>query len=229
MNPAYRTLGNWRHLAGVAGLHCAALIALLGHEPRVEAVEMPHALMVSLLTALPEPAPALARPEPPPAAIKRQTPTPTPALAVPAKTAAIPAALPEPESPPAPPVVEEVAKPAPVLQPQPVAAVSAPVRAAPAPVAVQPPSFDADYLHNPSPAYPPMSRRLREQGRVLLRVFVRADGLPEQIELRDSSGYPRLDAAALESVRRWRFAPARQGDKAVDDWVLVPFSFSLRS
>lgn len=91
------------------------------------------------------------------------------------------------------------------------------------------PRFDAGYLDNPVPSYPMLSRRLREEGQVMLRVFVSADGLPDQIELRQTSGYPRLDAAAQEVVRQWRFIPARQGEARVSAWVLVPISFSLRS
>jgi protein TonB len=66
-----------------------------------------------------------------------------------------------------------------------------------------------------------------EQGRVVLRVLVNADGRPEQVELRGSSGSPRLDGAALETVRRWKFVPARQGERPVAAWVLVPISFRL--
>jgi len=94
---------------------------------------------------------------------------------------------------------------------------------------VAPPRFDADYLHNPAPAYPALSRRLGEEGRVLLRVYVHADGSAGQVEVRESSGYERLDRAAREAVARWRFVPARQGERPVAAWVLVPISFSLRS
>jgi protein TonB len=62
---------------------------------------------------------------------------------------------------------------------------------------------------------------------VLLRVQVGADGLPRHIEIRTSSGSGRLDEAALEAVRRWKFVPARRGDEAVEAWVLVPVAFSL--
>jgi protein TonB len=87
--------------------------------------------------------------------------------------------------------------------------------------------FDAAYLNNPPPAYPALSRRMREQGRVLLRVFVTADGRPGRIELNESSGSSRLDAAAEAAVARWRFVPARHGDHDVDAWVIVPIVFKL--
>ena len=59
------------------------------------------------------------------------------------------------------------------------------------------PASDADYLHNPPPAYPRMSRRMGEQGTVLLRVFISAEGRAEKADIRTSSGYARLDEAAL--------------------------------
>ena len=90
------------------------------------------------------------------------------------------------------------------------------------------PRFDADYLHNPRPVYPPMSRRMGEEGKVFLRVRVEADGRPSQVEIKTSSGSPRLDQAAEDAVRRWRFIPAKRGGEAVSAWVIVPISFNLK-
>ncbi|MFZ5465194.1 MAG: energy transducer TonB, partial [Pseudomonadota bacterium] len=87
--------------------------------------------------------------------------------------------------------------------------------------------FDAAYLRNPPPPYPPLSRRLGEQGKVQLRVHVNTEGLPTAVEIKSSSGSPRLDEAALETVRKWRFVPARQGDRPVAAWVVVPINFRL--
>ena len=100
----------------------------------------------------------------------------------------------------------------------------APVAAAPALTAVR---FDAAYLNNPAPTYPLQSRRRGEQGQVLLRVRVDAHGHPEQVEIHQGSGHARLDAAALEAVRRWRFVPARRGDEAIAASVLVPIRFQV--
>jgi protein TonB len=61
----------------------------------------------------------------------------------------------------------------------------------------------------------------------VLRVLVSAGGGAEQVAIRTSSGFERLDAAALETVKQWKFVPARQGDRSVPAWVLVPISFSL--
>lgn len=94
-------------------------------------------------------------------------------------------------------------------------------------VAVVPPRFDAAYLANPAPPYPGMSRKLNEQGRVLLRVKVSAEGLPTEVDIAQSSGFPRLDAAAREAVLGWKFVPARQGDKPIAATVNVPIAFKL--
>lgn len=91
-----------------------------------------------------------------------------------------------------------------------------------------PPRFDADYLSNPAPDYPAASRQLREQGNVQLRVFVTADGRVGELQVHQGSGFERLDQAAIDAVRRWRFVPARQGDGPVAAWVIVPINFTLR-
>lgn len=87
--------------------------------------------------------------------------------------------------------------------------------------------FDADYLHNPAPPYPPQSRRMSEEGKVILRVEVSAEGRAENIEVKTSSGSARLDESALRTVRSWRFIPAKRGETPVDSWVLVPIIFKL--
>jgi len=94
---------------------------------------------------------------------------------------------------------------------------------------ISPPRFDADYLKNPAPAYPRSSRERGEAGLVVLRVLVSRDGLPLEIDLQRSSGFERLDEAALAAVRHWQFQPARQGGEAIAARVLVPISFNLRS
>jgi len=100
-----------------------------------------------------------------------------------------------------------------------------PVPAAEAPI--EPPRYEMAYLNNPAPAYPPLARRAKEQGRVVLRVLVSASGAAQDVEVRTSSGYERLDRAAVEAVRRWRFAPARRGAQTVAAWALVPILFQL--
>jgi protein TonB len=87
--------------------------------------------------------------------------------------------------------------------------------------------FDADYLKNPAPPYPPLSRRMGEEGKVVLRVLVNAQGTADSVEIRTSSGSERLDSSAQKAVRNWKFIPAKRGDIAVQSWVQVPIIFKL--
>ena len=114
------------------------------------------------------------------------------------------------------------------VAPQPASpAVAAPPPAATSPAVVGA-RFDADYLRNPAPVYPQTSRRLGEEGRVVLRIRVSAEGLPLDIEIRHSSGFRRLDEAARAAVEHWRFVPARRGETAIESSVLVPLQFTLK-
>lgn len=89
--------------------------------------------------------------------------------------------------------------------------------------------FDVDYLDNAPPAYPSISRRMREEGLVVLKVKVRADGTADAVLVQRRSGSARLDEAALAAVRRWKFVPAKRGDQAIESWVLVPIEFELKA
>jgi periplasmic protein TonB len=90
------------------------------------------------------------------------------------------------------------------------------------------PGFGAAYLNNPPPEYPRISQRRREQGTVLLWVSVAADGRPVNWRVERSSGFERLDNAALEAAAGWRFEPARRGNRPVAASVLVPMEFRLQ-
>jgi protein TonB len=200
-------------LVAVLGLHGLLVVALLqaqdGPAPTSTPVRMAVRL-IELPAAEPEAQAPAALPEPamrPPPEPEARPPEPRPV------TVRRPAALPVPT----------VAAPA-----SPVSAVMAERNPAPAaPVAVTAVRFDAAYLNNPPPAYPILSRRRREQGRVLLQVRVDDRGLPEQVEVQQGSGHARLDQAALDAVRRWRFVPARRGDAAISASVLVPILFQM--
>lgn len=119
-------------------------------------------------------------------------------------------------------------EPKPVSTTAQVAPSNTPAATAPAPAdPITLPHLNADYLHNPAPDYPSESRELGEQGRVLVRAKISTDGKVEQVVLRKSSGYQRLDEAALSSVKQWRFVPAQQGAVQVAAWVVVPVAFYL--
>jgi protein TonB len=89
------------------------------------------------------------------------------------------------------------------------------------------PSADADYLKNPPPGYPRLSRRNGEQGTVIVRVFISTQGTPEKAEVRTSSGFARLDQAALDAVQRWRFVPGRRQGTPEAMWFNIPVRFIL--
>jgi protein TonB len=187
--------------------HALALFAVvsIGHAV-LESVQPP--MLVKLLPEPPRERPAL----PPP-------PVPMPQLR---KPEVIIPAPPRFETLAAVQVVEEPAPPPPPAQ-VPVAVVTA---ALPPPVAA-PPRHDLAYLNNPAPAYPVFAKRAREEGKVMLRVQVDASGRVTGLEIHASSGFERLDKAALAAVRRWRFEPARSGDRAVAGVALVSIKFQL--
>ena len=87
---------------------------------------------------------------------------------------------------------------------------------------------DPGYLSNPAPLYPPESLRRGEQGTVLLHVHVSADGRALSVEIAKTSGFPRLDASAVEAVRTWKFVPAKRAGEPIESWVDVPVIFALR-
>ncbi len=90
-----------------------------------------------------------------------------------------------------------------------------------------PPAWGAPGQANPAPAYPWLSRQKGEQGRVVLRVAVDAEGRAADVGIAASSGFGRLDRAAQAAIRRWRFAPARRAGIAVPGHVEVPVTFRL--
>lgn len=90
------------------------------------------------------------------------------------------------------------------------------------------PHTDASHINNPAPTYPPMSRRMKEQGVVLLELLVLSNGTVGELRLKTSSGYSRLDQAALAAVKNWHFVPAKRGEQNIDLWYELPVEFSLK-
>lgn len=206
---------------GSALLLHGVLVAALVPWGEVEQVQPPAPIQVSLLDPAP---PVQAPPRPAPPELQPLVPTPPKPVAKP-KPVAMP--LPLSQQPVAEPVAVAPAESAPALAAAPVATSAS---AAPASGgALVEARFDADYLQNPAPVYPPLSRRMGEEGKVMLRAYVLPSGRPESVELRQSSGSARLDEAALAAVRKWRFVPARRGSEAVAAWVLIPITFRLES
>ena len=92
---------------------------------------------------------------------------------------------------------------------------------------VDPPSSSADYLQNPQPAYPPLSRRRGEQGRVVVNVLIGVDGVAQKADITSSSGFPLLDQAALATVKSWRYVPGKRGGVPQEMWFAVPIQFVI--
>lgn len=205
-------------LAAVLLGHIGALLAMLAAQSAGEPIVLPRPLTVSLIEMPEEARKPEPRPQPPRPVVKPQPQPPVLAVAKPAPAEPMPV-VEAPRQPPEPlPVVTPVA-----------VAIAPAAKSDPAPPPVIEPRFDANYLDNPKPQYPFMSKRLGEQGTVQLRVFVNADGSVARLELKRGSGHARLDQAAMNTVQNWRFVPARQGSQAVAAWVVVPIHFTLGS
>jgi protein TonB len=208
-------------LVVVVALHVLLLGGLAHHWSQARVTVVPPAVVGMLVTAPPVvepvPLPMVAQPQPVPRPVMRRQPVPPAPVAAPSERAIT--------APPPEPVAPVAVDPAPVQAPPAPPAVAAPEpKAVPEPVV--PPRSDAAHLNNPAPAYPPISRRLGEQGRVQLDVYILADGSVGEVKLKRSSGYPRLDQAALEAVRQWRYQPARRGSEAIPFWYVQPLTFS---
>ena len=177
---------------------------------------VPHELQPAgpLVVSLVEPPVAPPASLPPPALPPAERPfkAPRPVIAVASKSQALPSPVATPAEPatPSPPAAPAAENAPPAVQP-----------------ALTPARYNAAYLHNPEPVFPPLSRRLGEEGKVLLRVKVSADGQPVAVDLEKSSNFERLDEAARRAVARWRFVPARRGDEPVEGAVIVPIVFRL--
>lgn len=119
-----------------------------------------------------------------------------------------------------------------VPAPSPVAILTAPsvapsIAIVPALLRVELPSTDADHLQNPRPVYPPLSKRLGEQGQVIYSVLIGADGLPISAKLVKSSGFERLDAAAYAAVMSWRYVPGKRNGVAAQMSYNAPINWVL--
>lgn len=222
-------------MLAVVALHATVIAWLLMHEEPVIVEPKPEPMTVSLITL---PAKKEEAPAPEVVPIIKKQPVVKPVIK--------PKETPQPLERPAP-VVERIvettpeqpkfeASTQPSAPPLETPVASAPSKPAP-PAAppkqevveekVEPPKFGVAYLNNPPPEYPRLSQRAGEEGRVLMKVLVSAEGRPETVDVISSSGFERLDKAAVNAVKQWRFEPARKGGKALSAYVNVPLSFSL--
>lgn len=217
----------------------AQLIAAAASAPAAKPAEPPKRVAPPSAeppapVAAPKPVPRKVAPEPPRA--KAMPPQHKPVIRRP---------VPPPPAPVAPEPPQPVARgpvnpqPAPAnTAPAPTAATSAPATTAsaatataaapaPAPRTVLP-SSSAAYLNNTPPPYPTLARRLGESGTVVVRVLIGTNGRAEKAQIEKSSGYERLDQAALETARdRWRYVPGTRNGVPEAMWFKVPIKFVL--
>jgi protein TonB len=88
--------------------------------------------------------------------------------------------------------------------------------------------YKAAYLNNPKPPYPLTAVRQGAQGRVVLWAEVLPDGRAGRVQVEKSSGHAMLDASAMNTVRAWRFTPARQDGVVTTQAVRIPIDFTLQ-
>ena len=86
-----------------------------------------------------------------------------------------------------------------------------------------------EYLRAPQPEYPALSKRMGEQGKVVLRILVNEKGLPDQVLVQTSSGFARLDEAGRQAALRALFKPHLEDGRPVAVFVIVPLNFQLAS
>lgn len=211
----------------VVGLHVLGLWALqAGLLRRAVEYVIPVAVLSDVIEA-PQPQVTPTPPQPRPAPVPMAAPRAQPVAQPAPLPVAVETAVPTPQEP-----VEPI-KPQPAATSTPVAVAAAEPtapptpQAPPAPPRIELPSSSAEYLNNPAPPYPPLSKRRGEQGKVVVRALIEVNGTASQAEIRTSSGHDRLDQAALQTVLKWRYVPGRRAGVPEAMWFNIPIHFVL--
>ncbi len=224
---------NFNIVFGVIALHLAVLWAMqTGLLRRIPEAVIPAQILVEIMA--PAPAPEVKSTPQQQPKLQPAYQTPRPAMSAPGPTATPqsdpgPLAMapspiaPEP-SPAAPSVAHAAAAP---TSPNPASKPNTPLAPAALPK-LELPSSSADYLNNPKPPYPALSKRLGEQGKVLVRVWIGTDGTASHASIKTSSGFDRLDQAALNTVQGWRYVPGKRGGSPEAMWFDVPVNWVLQ-
>ena len=201
-------------VAAILAAHVAAVYGMLQVREVREAAREVVPMFVDLIAPPAPPAPPVPPPpvpqpiqkKPPPAPVIAAAPSPAPAAFV------VPAPPPEP-------VIESA--PAPVA----VQAPTAPPAPPPPPKII--PASAVQYLEPPAPEYPRLSKRNAESGKVVVRVYIDVAGMPRNVQVSTSSGFARLDDAAVSAVQKARFRPYTENGQATAGWTNVPINFEL--
>jgi len=196
---------NWSMIIAIVALHVVTLTALVKFDV-IHVAQKPKPLVVDLIAE--PPAPPRDKPKPQPVVVAKVQPvvvTPTP-------------------------IVQTVTPPPPIAvtttPPPPKQVVAAPPQPS-GPVTVG--DLDEKLLEGNPPRYPLESRRKHEQGTVVLRLLIGTDGRVSDIAVAQSSGFPRLDRAALQAIRSWRWQPTVRDGQPVEIRGLYSMPFTLRA
>jgi protein TonB len=202
-------------LVGVLGAHFAGAWALMQVDAVRDAVAEVAPIMVEMLAPPAPPKPLPPPPPPPPKVVQKTPPPPKPLItSEPATPAPAPFVAPPPPVEPAPPA-------------PPIAVEAPPAPPAPPPQIKTLPATAVRYTRQCPLEYPAASRRLGESGKVVLRILVDEKGMPREVTLQKSSGFARLDAAALRCAPQSRFQPYSENGIAQAVYVPAPFTFDL--
>lgn len=197
---------------GIVGVVMPALLTISAISAHKEKTKL-SVVEVRLEQEPPPPPPEQPQPKPVPQVI------PPPAIVAPVplvQTIPSPVQIATTPTPPPP----QVSVPGPPAPPAPAPA--------PAPAIANAGDLSSTMISATPPRYPHDSRRLREQGTVVLMVLLGVDGRVADISVAQSSGFARLDQAALAAVRRWRWSPTMRGGTPVMVKGLVEIPFILQ-
>jgi protein TonB len=207
-------------LTTVVAVHAALFyFAYSGMMSRMVDAALPQAVLVSFVAPPPPPK------APPPAAPKVVPLVQLPPPVLPSVPVPVVQIAPQPNVV----TVTQTAMPA---EPRPVQVATVSVATAPTPAVASTPktiSTGVEYIQAPQPVYPLMSKRMGEQGRVMLRILVNEKGMPDQVQVHTSSGSARLDEAGRQAALRAQFKPHMEDGHAVAVYVIVPLNFQLSS
>jgi protein TonB len=198
-------------LAAIVLLHALVFYAFYsGMLHKVAQAALPHEVFVTFVTP----------PAPPPTALPKMAPLAPPTMPVTQPLPPVPVVVENTITPPpaaAAPSERVSAAPAPVSAPAALAAVTAPRLL----------TSGVEYVQPPQLVYPVTSKRLNEQGKVVLRVLVNEKGQPSQVTVHTSSGFPRLDEAGRQATLRTVFKPHIEDGRAIAVYVDVLLNFQL--
>tara|TARA_R110002073_G_scaffold65940_4_gene164377 strand:- start:632 stop:1330 length:699 start_codon:yes stop_codon:yes gene_type:complete len=204
----------------VLALH-GALLFVLWNQRLIPPPEQIVTLFADILTIpVPETAPK-AKPEPPPVKLQPiKKPKPKPKQR---RLTAKPPVLPKQEFVAPPPEAETEVD----LEPEPVIEAPPPAQIQTGPVMLSS-ELSVSCPKLTAPAYPSLSRRMGEEGKLVLRVELDETGRVDEARVVNSSGFTRLDNAALAAVKVWQCKPSLRNGQPVRAVALQPFNFVLQ-